>query len=73
MSHFTLLGGETVSGNRQYQGTNPNNIGVRIKERLMKLLDGQNNENIWKEVFINKEEISAPKINNLYNQKSIHI
>ncbi len=30
-------------------------------------------ENIWKEGFINAEEISAPKINNLYNQKSIHI
>lgn len=30
-------------------------------------------ENIWKEGFINKEEILAPKINDLYNQKSIHI
>lgn len=30
-------------------------------------------ENIWKEGFINKAEISAPKINDLYNQKSIHI
>lgn len=30
-------------------------------------------ENIWKEGFLNQKEISAPKINNLYNQKSIHI
>lgn len=30
-------------------------------------------ENIWKEGFVNAEEITAPKINNLYNQKSIHI
>ena len=30
-------------------------------------------ENIWKEGFVNAEEIIAPKINNLYNQKSIHI
>ena len=30
-------------------------------------------ENIWKEGFINSEALVAPKINDLYNKKSIHI
>jgi len=30
-------------------------------------------ENIWKEGFLNSDALVAPKINNLYNQKSIHI
>jgi len=30
-------------------------------------------ENIWKEGFLKSDAILAPKINNLYNQKSIHI
>lgn len=30
-------------------------------------------ENIWKEGFLKKDALIAPKINNLYNQKSIHI
>ncbi len=30
-------------------------------------------ENIWKEGFIKSDALVAPKINNLYNQKSIHI
>ena len=30
-------------------------------------------ENIWKEGFIKSDELLVPKINNLYNKKSIHI
>ena len=30
-------------------------------------------ESIWKEGFLEKDAMVAPKINNLYNQKSIHI
>ena len=30
-------------------------------------------ENIWKEGFLMSDALVAPKINNLYNQKSIHI
>lgn len=30
-------------------------------------------ENIWKEGFLKSDVLVAPKINNLYNQKSIHI
>nr|WP_319512668.1 hypothetical protein [uncultured Draconibacterium sp.] len=30
-------------------------------------------ENIWKEGFLETDALVAPKINNLYNQKSIHI
>lgn len=30
-------------------------------------------ENIWKEGFLKRDALVAPKINNLYNQKSIHI
>lgn len=30
-------------------------------------------ENIWKEGFLKSDALIAPKINNLYNQKSIHI
>ncbi|GGF74013.1 hypothetical protein [Wenyingzhuangia marina] len=30
-------------------------------------------EDIWKEGFLKKEALVAPKINNLYSQKSIHI
>ncbi len=30
-------------------------------------------ENIWKEGFLRNDALVAPKINNLYNQKSIHI
>jgi len=30
-------------------------------------------ENIWKEGFLESDALIAPKINNLYNQKSIHI
>lgn len=30
-------------------------------------------ENIWKEGFLKSDALVAPKINNLYNQKSIHI
>ena len=30
-------------------------------------------EDIWKEGFLKSDELVAPKINNLYNQKSIHI
>lgn len=30
-------------------------------------------ENIWKEGFLKNEALIAPKINNLYNKKSIHI
>lgn len=30
-------------------------------------------EHIWKEGFLKSDELLAPKINNLYNQKSIHI
>ena len=30
-------------------------------------------ENMWKEGFINSDALVAPKINDLYNQKSIHI
>ncbi len=30
-------------------------------------------ENIWKEGFLKNDELVAPKINNLYDQKSIHI
>jgi len=30
-------------------------------------------ENIWKEGFIKSGDLTAPKINDLYNQKSIHI
>ena len=30
-------------------------------------------ENIWKEGFLKNDALVAPKINNLYNQKSIHI
>tara|TARA_R110002033_G_scaffold38831_1_gene78353 strand:+ start:6120 stop:6776 length:657 start_codon:yes stop_codon:yes gene_type:complete len=30
-------------------------------------------ENIWKEGFLKSDDLVAPKINNLYNQKSIHI
>lgn len=30
-------------------------------------------ENIWKEGFLSSNALVAPKINNLYNQKSIHI
>lgn len=30
-------------------------------------------ENIWKEGFLKSDSLVAPKINNLYNQKSIHI
>ena len=30
-------------------------------------------ENIWKEGFRKSDALVAPKINNLYNQKSIHI
>jgi len=30
-------------------------------------------ENIWKEGFLKSDELVVPKINNLYNQKSIHI
>ncbi len=30
-------------------------------------------ENIWKEGFLESDALVAPKINNLYNQKSIHI
>ena len=30
-------------------------------------------ENIWKEGFLKSDALIAPKINNLYTQKSIHI
>ena len=30
-------------------------------------------ENIWKDGFRENDQLTAPKINNLYNQKSIHI
>ncbi|SDS38883.1 hypothetical protein [Winogradskyella sediminis] len=30
-------------------------------------------ENIWREGFVESDALVAPKINNLYNQKSIHI
>jgi hypothetical protein len=30
-------------------------------------------ENIWKEGFLKSDALVAPKLNNLYNQKSIHI
>ena len=30
-------------------------------------------ENIWKEGFLKSDALVAPKTNNLYNQKSIHI
>jgi hypothetical protein len=30
-------------------------------------------ENIWKEGFLKSDALVAPKINNLYSQKSIHI
>jgi hypothetical protein len=30
-------------------------------------------ENIWKEGFLESDALVAPKLNNLYNQKSIHI
>ena len=30
-------------------------------------------ENVWKEGFLKKDALVAPKINNLYHQKSIHI
>ncbi|MDX1828638.1 MAG: hypothetical protein R3342_03735 [Lutibacter sp.] len=30
-------------------------------------------ENLWKEGFLESDALVAPKINNLYNQKSIHI
>ena len=30
-------------------------------------------ENIWKEGFLKSNDLVAPKINNLYNQKSIHV
>lgn len=30
-------------------------------------------ENIWKEGFLKKEALVAPKINELYNQKSLHL
>jgi uncharacterized YccA/Bax inhibitor family protein len=30
-------------------------------------------ENIWKEGFLKSDALVTPKINNLYNQKSIHI
>ncbi|MEN2281645.1 hypothetical protein AAGF08_05850 [Algoriphagus sp. SE2] len=30
-------------------------------------------ENIWKEGFIKNEDLVAPKINDLYNKKSVHI
>ncbi|AWV98748.1 hypothetical protein [Arcticibacterium luteifluviistationis] len=30
-------------------------------------------ENIWKEGFLKSDALIAPKVNNLYNQKSIHI
>lgn len=30
-------------------------------------------ENIWKEGFLNEDALIAPKVNNLYNRKSIHI
>ena len=30
-------------------------------------------ENIWKEGFLKSDALVAPKINNLYNQKSIHV
>jgi hypothetical protein len=30
-------------------------------------------ENIWKEGFLESDALVAPKVNNLYNQKSIHI
>jgi hypothetical protein len=30
-------------------------------------------ENIWKEGFLKSDALVAPKVNNLYNQKSIHI
>jgi len=30
-------------------------------------------ENIWKEGFLKSDALVAPKINDLYNQKSIHI
>jgi len=30
-------------------------------------------ESIWKEGFLEKDAMVAPKLNNLYNQKSIHI
>ncbi len=30
-------------------------------------------ENIWKEGFLKSDALIAPKLNNLYNQKSIHI
>jgi len=30
-------------------------------------------ETIWKEGFLNKNELLAPKVNDLYNKKSIHI
>ena len=30
-------------------------------------------ENIWKEGFLKSDALVAPKLNNLYNKKSIHI
>ncbi len=30
-------------------------------------------EDIWKEGFLKSDALVAPKINNLYNQKSIHV
>lgn len=30
-------------------------------------------ENIWKEGFLKKEALIAPQVNNLYNQKSLHL
>jgi hypothetical protein len=34
---------------------------------------GKSIENIWKEGFLKSDALVAPKVNNLYNQKSIHI
>lgn len=34
---------------------------------------GKSIENIWKEGFLSSDALVAPKINNLYSQKSIHI
>ncbi len=30
-------------------------------------------ESIWKQGFLNSDALVAPKLNNLYNQKSIHL
>jgi hypothetical protein len=56
--------------------TNTNNIGVRIKrikERLKKLLDEKSIETIWKEGFLKNDALVAPKLKDMYNQKSMHI